>query len=238
MNAMGMDRAGHEKVTPEEYFEHAVRWDDDMRIRTRRSAKIAWTVAGVSVLMAVVAISTLAVLMPMKTIEPFVVRVNDVTGMVDIVRPLNRDEAPADEAVSRYFIWDYIKAREEWLAATAPAAYRKVALMSARGLQDAWADYMSPKNPNGPQQQLGQQGSAKISLKTISFLQDNVASVRFSKLVHFGDERPDEATDWLTTVTFAFHPEAEMSDSDRMANPFGFLVEDVRTEREPSGSAN
>ncbi len=224
-------------TTPEAetFFAASRSWDSDMRRRSQRSARIAWIVAGIACLGAMTALGAVAFLVPLKTVQPYVIRVNEVSGTVDIVRALDHGSMEANEAVAKYFLWQYIQSREDWLPAMAEQNYRRVILMSSGDLQKQWADYMSPGNPQGPQATLGPGATARVTLKTISFLAENVASVRFARVTHRGTHQVDERSDWIATITFAFHPDAEMHDDDRMTNPFGFLVEDIRTDPEPAG---
>ena len=63
-----------------EYFEAARGWDLDRAQAAERSAKRAWLIAGVATLLTVLALVAVAGLTPMKTVEPFVIRVDNSTG--------------------------------------------------------------------------------------------------------------------------------------------------------------
>ncbi len=75
------------------YFEKARRFDQDRVIQVERSARIAWSVAIVAGILAGASIFAVAALTPLKTIEPFVVRVDNSTGIVDVVSALTSTAA-------------------------------------------------------------------------------------------------------------------------------------------------
>lgn len=94
------------------YFEKARRFDQDRVIQVERSARIAWSVAIVAGILAGASIFAVAALTPLKTIEPFVVRVDNSTGIVDVVSALTSTAGTYDEAVTKYFAAKYVRARK------------------------------------------------------------------------------------------------------------------------------
>ncbi|MEJ1961784.1 MAG: VirB8/TrbF family protein [Gammaproteobacteria bacterium] len=71
------------------YFEEAASWDADRAAIARRRACVAWWVAGTASVCALLSVSTLFVVMPLKTTEPFLVRVDSRTGIIDSVPRLS-----------------------------------------------------------------------------------------------------------------------------------------------------
>ena len=90
-----------------EYFEAARGWDLNRAQAAERSAKRAWFIAAVATLLTVLALVAVAGLTPMKTVEPFVIRVDNSTGIVDVV-PVLTGKADVPEAVTRYFVTQYV----------------------------------------------------------------------------------------------------------------------------------
>jgi len=62
-----------------------VSWDIDRTAQAVQRARIAWLVAAGGWVCALVASTALALLMPLKTVQPYVIRVDNTTGIVDIV---------------------------------------------------------------------------------------------------------------------------------------------------------
>lgn len=115
------------------YFAEAKRWDQDRLASAVRSKRLAWTVAGTAGGLAIAAVLAVAGLTPLKTTEPFVIRVDQATGAVDLARGLSEETGPVryEEAVSKYFLAQYVRAREGYLDASAEEAFRLVRLWVA-----------------------------------------------------------------------------------------------------------
>lgn len=222
--------SGVPEMDLKDYFAEAARWDED-RLRTaRRSRNLAWAVAAGACLIAAAASTALAALAPLKTVEPFVVRVDRATGAVDVMTSLARQKAlPPDEAVSKYFLARYVRAREGYLPASAPQDFRQVAILSAPAEQRRFADARAASNPQSPAVLYGQEGEAVVQIRAISFINDQVASVRFRRTVHRAQITTTE--DWIATATFAY-TRAPMRESDRLLNPLGFQITSYRADPE------
>src|SRR5256886_6393943 len=67
------------------YYREAASWDADRFARATREARRAWQVAGAGWICAAAGGVSLMLLMPLKRVEPFVVRVDNSTGIVDVV---------------------------------------------------------------------------------------------------------------------------------------------------------
>src|SRR5258708_33799510 len=83
---------------------------------------MAWWVAAAGWLCAVACALGVAVLKPLKEIEPFVVRVDNSTGIVDVV-PVSTGSAAPEEVVTRYFLTHYLTVCERFNFATAESDY-------------------------------------------------------------------------------------------------------------------
>lgn len=212
------------------YFEEAKRWDQDRLRAALRSRNLAWIVAAVASAAAIAGIAAVAVLSPLKTSVPFVVRVDNATGAVDVMTGLQGQRSETyTEAISKYFLGQYVRARESWLASAAEENFRQVAIMSTGAEQTQWADIYRGTNPKSPQVVYGASGSVVIAIRTISFINPKVANIRFHRI----EVRNGQAaqSDWIATVTFAY-TKAPMLESDRLRNPLGFQVSDYRADPE------
>ena len=96
-----------------------------------KSNKRAWIIAFVSAFIAFLSIIAVLLLTPLKTIEPYVIRVDNTTGMVDILTMLNEKEITTNEALDKYFIAQYVKAREGYFYEILNQDYLLTQLMSS-----------------------------------------------------------------------------------------------------------
>jgi type IV secretion system protein VirB8 len=212
------------------YFDEAKSWNADRVRAAERSRRFAWSVAGLAGIVAAVSTGAVAALTPLKTVEPYVVRVDRATGAVDVMTAL-KDERPLtyDEAVTKHFLAQYVRAREGWLAPAAEANFRQVSIMSTPAEQQRWGDFFSANNTTSPQLTYGQAGEAQVVIRAVSFVSDGVASVRFRRVARLAQQVTE--SDWIATVAFAY-TKAPMAEADRLRNPLGFQVTSYRADPE------
>ena len=213
------------------YFTEARRWDQDRLASALQSRRLAWAAAGVAAALAISATAAVTFLTPLKTSEPFVIRVDRTTGSVDVVRGLSAEDGPVhyDEAVSKYFLGQYVRQREGYLDPAAEDAFRLVSILSAPAEQRRWADLFRGSNPDSPQNLYGRDGEAVISIRAIGFINDGVANVRFHRTVRQAQQTVE--SDWIATIAFTY-TRAPMSEPDRLRNPLGFQVTSYRADPE------
>ena len=212
------------------YFAEARSWDQDRLAAAQRSKRLAWTVAAAAGALAVVSVGAVAALSPLKSVQPFVVRVDRATGAVDVVNGLKgADHLTYEEAVTKYWLGLYVRAREDWLAPAAEANFRQVSIMSTTSEQNRWADFFRTTNPSSPQVVWGGQGEAQVEIRAVSFVSPSVANVRFHRTVTQGAQVV--GSDWIATIAFAY-TKAPMAEADRLKNPLGFQVTSYRADPE------
>jgi type IV secretion system protein VirB8 len=167
-----------------------------------------------------VSVGAVAALTPLKTTEPFVIRVDEATGAVDVVRGLGQGDGPAtyDEAISKFFLAQYVRAREGYLDAAAEDSFRLVSVLSGGAEQRRWADLYRGSNPE-----------AIVNIRAIGFINDGVANVRFHRTVRRAQQVVE--SDWIATIAFTY-TRAPMSEADRLRNPLGFQVTSYRADPE------
>lgn len=215
--------------TLKDYFDKARRFDQDRMIQSERSARIAWFVAIAASSLAAASIVAVAGLTPLKTVEPFVVRVDNSTGIVDVVSALTSSAGTYDEAVTKYFAARYVRAREGYVWSEAEENFRTVSLLSTTSEQTRFATLYRGGNPDSPQNTYGRTASSRINIVSISLISGNVASVRYMRTITRGEE--DHTTHWVAALTFSY-VNAPMSSTDRLVNPLGFVVSDYRSDPE------
>ena len=212
------------------YWKDGQSWQQDRQQTLARSARVAWTIAAAACVLATVAVGAVAALAPLKSVEPFVVRVDNATGAVDVMTGLKgTDHLTYDEAVSKYFLALYVRTREGWLPQAAEQNFRQVAIMSAPPEQGRWADFFRPTDAQSPQVLWGDNGVSLTDIRAISFVSPKVAEVRFHRTLRLAQQIID--SDWVATVAFTY-TKAPMNEADRLRNPLGFQVMSYRSDPE------
>lgn len=212
------------------YFARARLWEQDQLAAAHRSRRTAWGVAAGACLLATVSVGAVAALSPLKSVEPFVVRVDNASGIVDVVSGLQQGPATYDDAVTKYFLAQYVRAREGYTFTEAPTHFQTVSLLSSQPEQARFSAVYRGANAENPQVAFGQSGVAEVRIKAISLLGPRLASVRYQRETRRGDEV--RISHWIATLEFGFESAATMSTSDRLINPLGFLVSEYRADPE------
>lgn len=212
------------------YHQEANAWAIDDVVRNRRSKRIAWTIAIISVLVAGASVIAVAALTPLKTVEPFLVRMDNATGIVDLVRPLDKSAATYGETIDKYWAQQYVKVREGYSRDLAAVNYRAVGLMSSAGVQQGYYDWFNPGSPTSPLNVYGQYAKVQVIIKSVSFVAKDIAMVRYVKQIQRGGDKPLNQH-WAATINYKYS-NGQMTDRDREVNPLGYLVLSYRNDPE------
>lgn len=210
------------------YFADARSWDEDKLRQAKRSRRVAYAIGATGAIIGIVGLGTVVALLPLKRIEVVTVRINQNTGAVDVQTQLTGKKAVAyDEAVTKYFLANYVRDRESWNPAAAKENFDTVAILSTPIEQQRWNTKFAPRNPASPRAVWGDHAYADARVTNISFISTRVANVRFTRTVQ--TDTAAQATDWIATVTFGY-TNAPMSEGDRFRNPLGFQVQTYRAD--------
>ncbi len=215
----------------DKYLESARTWEYDRMRAAIQSRRVAWGVAAGACTLAVVSVGAVAMLTPLKTVEPYVIRVDKSSGETEIVTALKGPQPRSyDDAVNRYFIAQYVRLREGWLSDAARENAYTVMLMSDQAEGGRYLGSVESNNKNAPSNIYGEKGYISISIRTISFLSSSVAQVRFTKIITIVQNTP-VAQNWNAIMTFKYTTAPE-HEKDRNINPLGFQVVNYRSDPE------
>jgi len=214
----------------EQYIAEARSYDYNRMVVSRRISRVCIVISVICIIITLASVLAVAMLAPLKTVEPFVIRVDNATGIVDVTSALKETPNDYDEAITRYFAAQYVRARENFQRSEAENNFRTVSLMSRTAEQTRYARWIGASNPQSPQI-LYRNAVATISIKSISFIGKNVAQVRYFKTVRDNGNNTETISHWVATLTFEY-VNADISTQDRLINPLGFLVSDYRSDPE------
>ena len=217
------------------YFREAANWDADRLQQTQRTARRAWRVAGAGWSCALAVALALVLLMPLKRVEPFLVRVDSSTGIVDIV-PVYTGKAGLEQSVTRYFLSHYVSVCERFNFATAESDYEECGAFHAAQRNEAWYALWNPNNPASPLNVHKDGSTVSVQVEAVSFFQrasgvTDLAQVRYLKAERQGDGAVEHISHWIATVQYVY---ATPSKDPRIRrwNPLGFKVLELTTEAE------
>ena len=219
----------------EGYFAEAASWDADHRSQAERMVRLALGVAGAGWLVALALVASLMLLMPLKHVEPFVVRVDNTTGVVDVV-PVYAGRSALPEAVTRYLLTHYVTVCERFNYATAESDYEECGAFQTAARNQAWYALWNPTNPASPLNVYKDGTRVRSQVTSISFFRrasgvGDLAQVRYLKAKRTAGSATEEATHWIATLEYAY---ADPSSDPRIRslNPLGFKIVDFRPEPE------
>jgi type IV secretion system protein VirB8 len=219
----------------EEYFREAESWDADRSARFRRSAAVAWWVASAGWVCAVACALCLLVLMPLKRVDPFVVRVDNTTGIVDVV-PVYAGGAVKEEAITRYFLMHYLTVCERFNFATAESDYEECGAFHSAQRNQAWYAMWTASNPASPLNIYKDGSSVRVQVTAVTFFTrasglSDLAQVRYLKALRQGSGADEKITHWVATIQYAYADPAK-DPKTRRWNPLGFKIVDFKSEPE------
>ena len=217
------------------YFAAAASWDQDRRVEALRAARRAWWVAGAAAVVAAVAVAAVALLTPLKSVQPFVVRVDNATGVVDVVPELARAAEPA-ELVTRYLLHSFVAARERYVYAMAESDYALVGAAQSPALNQLWFAAWDRGNPDSPLNRYRDGTTVRVQVKAITFLTRangvrDMAQVRFLTATRLGGSGAEQLAHWIATLQYRYRAAAK-DPAQRALNPLGFRVLEYRREPE------
>ncbi|MGH8208219.1 MAG: virB8 family protein [Steroidobacteraceae bacterium] len=222
------------------YFQAAASWDDDRVAGAHRSARVAWRVAAAGWACAVTGGASLLLLMPLKRVEPFVVRVDTSTGVVDVV-PVYAGNAGVDQSVTRYFLTHYITVCERFNFATAESDYQECGAFHAAQRNQAWSALWNKSNPASPLNIHKDGSTVRAQVESVSFFQRgsgvaDLAQVRYVKAERQSSSTEERFTHWIATLQYAYTAPSK-EPRIRRWNPLGFKIVELVSEPEVLATA-
>jgi type IV secretion system protein VirB8 len=221
--------------TLEAYFNESASWDADRAAQATRSARVAWLVAAAGWLSAVMSALAVMLLTPLKTVSPFVIRVDNSSGVVDVV-PVYAGQAQLPETVTRFLLNHYIDVCERFNFATAESDYEECGAFNAARRNQEWSSSWALSNPNSPLNLYKDGSTVRARVASISFFSRangvaDLAQVRYIKSRRNGDGGDEKVTHWVATIQYAY-VEPSKDPAARQRNPLGFRIVDFKPEQE------
>jgi len=228
----------------EAYFRDSQSWDSDRAQLSRQSERRAWRVAICAGIGMLLCASGLVLLEPLKQVVPFLVRVDNSTGIVDVVPSLS-GTAQFSEVLTRYLLTHYVTVCERFNYATAESDYQECGAFHTARRNQLWYAQWMQTNPESPLNLYKDGTTLQISVAAVSFFKrangmGDIAQVRYVKRLQRGSSAHEEMSHWIATIQYAYS-EPSSNANIRALNPLGFKIEDFRSEPEimgePSSSA-
>jgi type IV secretion system protein VirB8 len=218
-----------------EYFCEAASWDADRIFQSRRNLRVAWGVAAAGWVGSILAMVALVLLMPLKRVEPFLIRVDSSTGVVDSV-PVFSGQATMSEAVTRYFLDHYVATCERFNLSTAESDYEECGAFHSARQNQLWYARWNRANPQSPLNTFKDGTTVQAQVTSISFFArgsgtQDLAQVRYLKSYRASGGAETQHSSWIATIQYSY-VEPSSDAKTRRWNPLGFKVIDFQSEAE------
>lgn len=212
------------------FIQQANEFEKSRIVSVKRNNKIAWGITGVSTLMTVMSVAAVMLLAPLKTVEPFVIRVDNNTGVTDIVTTMKEHNKSYGEIIDRYWLTQYVKFRESYDWWTVQSGYDAAMLLSGTTEQGVIGGLF--QSEGAPYKVFKDRFRVDVKILSVTWIGE-VAQVRFEKQVKplsESTQRPP-AQRLMATIGYQYinMPQA---DKDREINPLGLQVMHYRVDTE------
>ncbi|EMJ9581347.1 type IV secretion system protein [Campylobacter jejuni] len=213
-------------------FNSAMDYEASFRYLIDKSNKRAWLIAFISIFIAIISIVAVVLLTPLKTIEPYVIRVDNTTGMVDILTMLDEKEISSNEALDKYFISQYVKAREGYYYELLNQDYLLTQLMSSEKVANEYRAWYEGENARD--QILKNSNEVSVQILSIVLGESNGVKTATVRAIITTKNLTSKGTTQATKViTLSYdYILAKASEENRFLNPLGFKVLTYRIDDE------
>ncbi|MBU6140725.1 MAG: hypothetical protein KGP29_04105 [Proteobacteria bacterium] len=154
--------------------------------------------------------------MSSKSIEPYVIQVEDKSGVATIVNQLTAENFTGDQMIRKFFVNEFIHAASGYDPKTYKKDADKVRLFSTPGV---YADYRNRIRAR----ELGAETIIEVRVKSIQPIDNNTVQIRLARQIT-KKESDAETKDEVITMGFYFSPEMRLTMEERLINPLGFQV--------------
>lgn len=215
-------------------YDKAIEYENDRQLELIQSRKIAWIIASVAVVLTVLSTTAIFLMLPLKTVVPYVIKENIMTGETRIVTMLDKKTFTTDEATDKFFASDYVKKREQYYYDILAKDYYHVLLHSGEQVQKEYETIY--KGEQGRDKLLS--NKFKVEVEILGVVLDlssgtKIAQVRTKVTTLDLKSATKGITSFVTsTLAYEFQPNKEMIEEDRLLNPIGFTVLTYRKDRE------
>lgn len=209
-------------------------YEQEIFLTARRRAALAWLVAILALFVSLASVVAVALLVPLKTTEPYIITVNEETGLTQRLFAVEASALTDEEAIIKANIFRYVIDRETYDRFDNADRIRSVMMRSegsARETLDAyWND--PGENPQHPDNVYGAGVRVLAKITDISYTPGNPTALVFLTRERVQRNQPTIKDRSIATVAFVFKPEDIRTAEDAWNNPLGFHVTGYRLDRQ------
>lgn len=201
----------------------------------KKLTKAALIVAGVSVGLNIIQGIAFTAMMPLKTVEPYLLSIDKSTGDVKLEQPLSERRTTFGEEADKFFVSNYVTARESYDWNLMQYNYDLVKAMSVLNGStfNEWDTFI--KSPKSPLAKLADKAKVAVEITSRSIdTKTSTAVIRYTKTVIGQDGKPSQIipmTHWIATISYEY-PNPKLKPAERKHNPLGIKIMSFRQVQE------
>jgi len=200
-----------------------------------REIKLAWLMAAVGIVLALMAITALIVLMPLKNTEIELWSVDSQTGRYEYMTRIREQNISTEEALAHSLAAHYVKLREGYNYFALQRDYDDVQLFNGDSVNH---DYLDTFSSNQAPDVLFNKAEYVAFIDIISNVHvsatapDHLATLRIKRTVRRIADNSVNTEIWSIRLTYRYLPRKELTESQREVNPMGFIVTSYQRDKE------
>lgn len=205
----------------------------------RRSKRLAWGLASVATLVAVLCAGALMVALPLKQTDLAVVTVDNTTGRAEVITTVKDSALDSAEVLDKYFASLYLRLREQYNYLSLQHDYFQVQEFGVAAVNN---DYLALYNGDDAPDVRYRNGENVVDITVISnqispaTSPDKLASIRFKRTQRNLRTGAIAESYAVARLTFRFVPKKKLTEAMRETNPLGFTVTSYQVDEELRGN--
>lgn len=221
----------------------AKHWYQDKYQHVLVQRNVLAIIALVALLVSLASVFAVKRLAPLKTVEPYLLQIDDRTGIVQSVHSAERNLYAASEVVDRYFVSRYIYARESYNFSILRTNYEIVRVMTVPEQFYNFRRAVDPANPGSLAAVFKTTGQRDVKFVSISYINNpplpngevDKTPVKIMQARIIVNDKipnaPDTETRYVATITFEY-AKLDLNQEEMLINPLGFRVVSYQIQKE------
>lgn len=212
-------------------------WEVDRAEMLERSERRAWRVAGSSLALALVGMAAVFAQGPLRRVVEIPIVVDRVTGETTVQQRLSVESIPPMDALDKHNLATFVRAREGYSWMFLQRDFDQVARMAVPAV---FTDYNRQfEGAAALHKRIGATEEWRIHIVGVRLSaagrvgNRGDATVTYDKVVRLTDRTlPEVRTRHVATAVYQYQPKVLARETDRLENPFGFVVTAYRSDPE------
>lgn len=206
--------------------------------KDEREKRIAWRIAAIGFALAVMAITALIIVLPLKTTEIELWSVDKQTGRYEYMTRIKEQNISTEKALAQALAAHYVRLREGYNYFALQRDYDDVQLFNSDSVN---RDYLDGFNSNQAPDIIFNKAEYVVSIDIISNIHatatdpDHLATLRIKRTIRRIVDNSVKTDVWNIRLTYRYLPRKQLTDSQREVNPLGFIVTSYQRDKELRG---